>query len=64
VVPKQIAPIETYDDHRMAMAFGPVCMVTNVEIEDPDVVKKSYPGYWEHMKQMGVKVEMELKELS
>ncbi len=39
--------IETYDDHRMAMAFAPVAMRQAVVIEEPGVVAKSYPSFWE-----------------
>jgi 3-phosphoshikimate 1-carboxyvinyltransferase len=38
--------IHTYDDHRMAMAFAPVGFITPIIIEEPNVVVKSYPGYW------------------
>jgi 3-phosphoshikimate 1-carboxyvinyltransferase len=39
--------IATYDDHRMAMAFAPVCLKTGViQIAHPEVVGKSYPRYW------------------
>lgn len=41
--------IETYDDHRMAMAFAPVAMRREVVIEEPGVVAKSYPSFWEDM---------------
>lgn len=41
-----IPSIHTYDDHRMAMAFAPVGMVSRIVIEEPGVVVKSYPGYW------------------
>ena len=41
-----VPSIHTYDDHRMAMAFAPVGMVSEVLIEEPGVVVKSYPGYW------------------
>lgn len=41
--------IHTYDDHRMAMAFAPVGMIHPIIIEDPDVVVKSYPGYWKDL---------------
>ncbi|WP_221393373.1 3-phosphoshikimate 1-carboxyvinyltransferase [Dyadobacter sp. NIV53] len=41
--------IHTYDDHRMAMAFAPVGMVRPIIIEEPDVVVKSYPGYWKDL---------------
>lgn len=40
--------INTYKDHRMAMAFAPlVAVMEEVEIENPDVIVKSYPGFWE-----------------
>ena len=39
--------IHTYDDHRMAMAFAPVAMRQPVTIEEPGVVAKSYPSFWD-----------------
>jgi len=53
------AYIDTYDDHRMAMAFAIVGARTEVSIYSPDVVKKSFPGYWNTLKSMGVNVEIE-----
>lgn len=44
---------ETYDDHRMAMAFAPLASITPVEIINPSVVNKSYPGYWNDLKAAG-----------
>ena len=41
--------IETYDDHRMAMAFAPVAMQREIVIEEPVVVAKSYPSFWDDM---------------
>ena len=42
--------IDTYDDHRMAMAFAPCCLHTGtIAIRDPHVVTKSYPRFWEQM---------------
>ncbi len=41
--------IETYDDHRMAMAFAPVAMQREIVIEEPGVVAKSYPSFWDDM---------------
>ena len=39
--------ILTYQDHRMAMAFAPAKLAfPNLQIEDPSVVEKSFPGYW------------------
>jgi 3-phosphoshikimate 1-carboxyvinyltransferase len=44
--PETTPSIHTYDDHRMAMAFAPVGMLHPILIEEPGVVVKSYPGYW------------------
>jgi 3-phosphoshikimate 1-carboxyvinyltransferase len=38
--------ISTYDDHRMAMAFAPLAIMVPIEIEDANVVSKSYPTFW------------------
>jgi len=46
--------IETYDDHRMAMAFAPLALVIpEVEIEDYQVVEKSYPAFWNDLEKAG-----------
>ena len=43
----------TYDDHRMAMAFAPLALVLdNISIENPNVVKKSYPNFWEELEKV------------
>jgi 3-phosphoshikimate 1-carboxyvinyltransferase len=47
-----LVKIETYDDHRVAMAMAVVGLVRNIEIENPEVVNKSYPGFWEEMKKI------------
>ena len=39
--------ISTYQDHRMAMAFAPLILKTNITIENVEVVSKSYPSFWE-----------------
>ena len=39
--------IKTYNDHRMAMSFAPFCLVSEINIENPEVVEKSYPKFWE-----------------
>ena len=56
-IPSSIQPINTYEDHRMAMAFAPVAMRQKVQIEEPDVVKKSYPSFWEHLQMVGMHIE-------
>lgn len=51
--------IDTYDDHRMALAFAPYALVAEgLKINNPHVVTKSYPHYWEDMKQAGFKIEV------
>ena len=45
--------ITTYHDHRMAMAFAPLGLKTNLNIEDAMVVSKSYPTFWEDLKAIG-----------
>lgn len=50
--------IETYEDHRMAMSFAPLALaVGKVVINEPDVVKKSYPSFWFDMKRLGFGLE-------
>lgn len=46
--------ISTYDDHRMAMAFAPACLLMKqIKIENPEVVSKSYPRYWDDLQAAG-----------
>jgi 3-phosphoshikimate 1-carboxyvinyltransferase len=45
--------INTYHDHRMAMGLAPLATLTNLKIESPEVVNKSYPGFWEDMRTVG-----------
>ncbi len=50
--------IATYEDHRMAMAFAPLALVFDtIQIEEPQVVEKSYPAYWEHLRQQDFDVQ-------
>ncbi len=50
--------VKTYEDHRMAMAFAPLALKINkLEIEEPEVVGKSYPLFWEHLKKAGFEIE-------
>ena len=51
--------IDTYEDHRMAMAFAPVALVDGrVVINNPQVVSKSYPHYWEDLKSVGFEIDV------
>jgi 3-phosphoshikimate 1-carboxyvinyltransferase len=45
--------ISTYNDHRMAMAFAPLALKTDLTIQNSDVVSKSYPDFWNDLKQLG-----------
>lgn len=54
--PEKIS-ITTYEDHRMAMAFAPLALKINqLEIEEPQVVGKSYPSFWEDLKKAGFEI--------
>ncbi len=46
--------IETYHDHRIAMAFAPLAIFGTVVINDPDVVVKSFPSFWKEMNKLGL----------
>lgn len=48
--------IDTYKDHRMAMAFAPLASELNISIDDPKVVNKSYPMFWDDMKKAGYSI--------
>ncbi len=55
--PEATPVIATYEDHRMAMAFAPaiICHPT-MQIANPQVVSKSYPRYWDDLKQSGFQI--------
>ncbi len=46
--------VATYDDHRMAMAFAPLALKVPLQIEDPNVVSKSYPTFWKDFNQLTI----------
>jgi 3-phosphoshikimate 1-carboxyvinyltransferase len=50
------AAFSTYEDHRMAMAFAPLATLMDVEIENPGVVRKSYPSFWNDLEAVGFSV--------
>lgn len=47
--PEKNISIKTYQDHRMAMSFAPFCLIKELNIEDEDVVEKSYPDFWKDL---------------
>ena len=53
--PKSVS-IDTYKDHRMAMSFAPLASEINLSINNPEVVNKSYPKFWEDMKKAGYSI--------
>ena len=51
--------IDTYNDHRMAMAFAPLALKTDLYINDAGVVSKSYPDFWEDLRRLGFNIDQE-----
>jgi 3-phosphoshikimate 1-carboxyvinyltransferase len=52
----QDAAFASYKDHRMAMAFAPLSTLMNVDVERPEVVRKSYPNFWNDIRNVGFTV--------
>ncbi|KOY51969.1 3-phosphoshikimate 1-carboxyvinyltransferase [Polaribacter dokdonensis DSW-5] len=48
--------IDTYNDHRMAMAFAPLALKVSIKINDAEVVTKSYQKFWNDMEQIGINI--------
>ena len=56
--PNLEAGIDTYEDHRMALAFAPFAMrQEGLIINNPQVVTKSYPKFWDDLKLVGFNIE-------
>lgn len=56
--PMEVPVIDTYDDHRMAMAFAPLAIkLGSIRINNPEVVCKSYPNYWKDLQLAGFEIE-------
>ncbi|MEO8934546.1 MAG: 3-phosphoshikimate 1-carboxyvinyltransferase [Xanthomarina sp.] len=53
---KNAVAINTYNDHRMALAFAPLALRTSITINDAEVVSKSYPSFWEDLKGIGFQI--------
>ena len=56
-VVRNVPSFATYEDHRMAMAFTPLAQFGEIAIEEPGVVEKSYPGFWEDIERLGFEVK-------
>ena len=55
---EKVPTIHTYHDHRMALAFAPLAIAGyQLKIEDPGVVTKSYPNFWNDLKEVGFKIK-------
>ncbi len=54
---KNMVSIATYNDHRMAMAFAPLALKTNIIIEESGVVSKSYPTFWNDLESIGFQIK-------
>jgi 3-phosphoshikimate 1-carboxyvinyltransferase len=50
--------IDTYQDHRMAMAFAPLALKISLTINQAEVVSKSYPDFWKDIENVGVKIKI------
>jgi len=56
---------KTYKDHRMAMSFAPLSLANNnITIRKPDVVIKSYPGFWDELNKAGFSLDLISKNIS
>lgn len=52
--------INTYEDHRMAMSFAPLAITLGcIRINNPEVVSKSYPNYWDDLRKAGFEITEE-----
>ena len=45
--------IDTYNDHRMAMSFAPLSLLIPININNPEVVTKSYLNFWNDLESLG-----------
>lgn len=53
---KQAPIIDTYHDHRMAMSLAPMAVFGDLYICNPEVVSKSYPAFWDHLRSAGFSI--------
>jgi 3-phosphoshikimate 1-carboxyvinyltransferase len=52
--------VESYSDHRMAMSFAPLAVIyDSLQIDDHEVVNKSYPRFWDHLLSLGFSVNLQ-----
>ncbi|MCX2739717.1 3-phosphoshikimate 1-carboxyvinyltransferase [Pontibacter anaerobius] len=60
ILQKKQLSFRTYQDHRMAMAFAPLALLQPVEIQEPGVVRKSYPRFWEDLEKVGFEIKYKI----
>ena len=53
---KHDVTIETYNDHRMAMSFAPLSLLLPININNPEVVSKSYVNFWNDLESLGFNI--------
>ena len=53
----KFAAIDPHNDHRMAMSFALIGLKTGIKIKNPECVAKSFPNYWDKLKQIGVEIK-------
>ena len=51
--------VATYLDHRIAMAFAPLALLGPLTIENPEVVRKSFPGFWRELARTKIKIRLQ-----
>ncbi len=54
--PEPVPVIDTYEDHRMALSFAPASFIQTLCINNPQVVTKSYPRFWDDLRQAGFNI--------
>jgi 3-phosphoshikimate 1-carboxyvinyltransferase len=55
--PDELPAFDTYNDHRMAMSFAPLSLIHPIQINNPEVVSKSYPNFWKDLRSLGFEIE-------
>ena len=54
--PEPVPVIDTYEDHRMALSFAPASFIQTLCVNNPQVVTKSYPRFWDDLRQAGFNI--------
>ncbi|MGB1037311.1 MAG: hypothetical protein ACPGYY_01610 [Bacteroidia bacterium] len=54
---KENTNFATYEDHRMAMCVAPLGLLEPILVENEEVVRKSYPSFWNDLKMVGFEID-------